>query len=44
MNEETAKNQMREGFPLIDKKEIKLDMDSAANLFKNICRASPEEG
>jgi FdhE protein len=39
MNEETAKKMMSEGFPLIDKKEIKLDMDSAATLFKNICRA-----
>jgi FdhE protein len=39
INEETAKTQMREGFPLIDKKDIKLDMDSAENLFKNICRA-----
>lgn len=39
INQETAKSQMREGFPLIDKKEIKLDMDSAATLFKNICRA-----
>jgi FdhE protein len=39
MNEETAKKLMSEGFPLIDKKEIKLDMDSAATLFKNMCRA-----
>jgi FdhE protein len=39
INEETAKKLMREGFPLIDKKEIKLDMDSAATLFKNMCRA-----
>ena len=39
INEETAKKLMSEGFPLIDKKEIKLDMDSAATLFKNICRA-----
>jgi len=39
INEETAKKLMSEGFPLIDKKEIKLDMDSAENLFKNICRA-----
>jgi FdhE protein len=38
INEETAKTQMREGFPLIDKKDIKLDMDSATTLFKNICR------
>ena len=38
INEETAKTQMREGFPLIDKKEIKLDMDSATTLFKNICK------
>jgi len=39
INEETAKHQMREGFPLIDKKEIKLDTDSATTLFKKICRA-----
>ncbi len=39
INEETAKKLLKEGFPLIDKKEIKLDMDSAATLFKNICRA-----
>jgi len=37
INEETARHQMREGFPLIDKNEIKLDMDSATALFKNIC-------
>ncbi|MFZ3138338.1 MAG: formate dehydrogenase accessory protein FdhE [Thermodesulfovibrionales bacterium] len=50
INEETAKNQMREGFPLIDKKDMKLNMDLATTLFKNICRtlqrnnkkASPE--
>ena len=34
---ETSKQQMREGFPLIDKKEIKLDMDSATTIFKKIC-------
>jgi FdhE protein len=39
LNEEIAKNQMREGFPLIDKKEIKPDMDSATNLFTNICKS-----
>lgn len=39
INEETANKLMGEGFPLIDKKEIKLDMDSAATLFKNICRS-----
>jgi len=39
INAETAKKQMMEGFPLIDKKGIKLDMDSAATLFKNMCRA-----
>ncbi|MBM4137214.1 MAG: formate dehydrogenase accessory protein FdhE [Nitrospira sp.] len=38
INEETAKNQLKEGFPLIDKKDIKLDLDLAATLFKNICR------
>lgn len=38
INEETAKKQMKEGFPLIDKKEIKPDMDSATTLFKNICK------
>lgn len=38
INEETAKQQMREGFPLIDKKELKFDLDSAATLFKNISK------
>ncbi|MEW6003411.1 MAG: formate dehydrogenase accessory protein FdhE [Nitrospirota bacterium] len=38
INEETAKKQMREGFPLLDKKDIKLNMDLATTLFKNICR------
>jgi FdhE protein len=38
INEETAKKQMREGFPLMDKKDMKLDMDSASTLFKKICR------
>jgi FdhE protein len=39
MNEETAKTHIREGFPLIDKKEIKPDMETATNLFRNICRS-----
>jgi FdhE protein len=38
INEETVKNQMKEGFPLMDKKDMKLDMDLATTLFKNICR------
>jgi len=38
INEETAKNQMKEGFPLIDKKDVKLDMDSAVALFTKLCR------
>ncbi|MBM4147255.1 MAG: formate dehydrogenase accessory protein FdhE [Nitrospira sp.] len=38
INEETAKKQMKEGFPLIDKKDINPDMDSAVTLFKNICK------
>ncbi|NWF75152.1 MAG: formate dehydrogenase accessory protein FdhE [Nitrospirae bacterium] len=38
INRETVKKQMMEGFPLIDKNEIKLDMDSATTLFKKICR------
>ena len=29
---------MKEGFPLMDKKEMKLDMDSASTLFKKMCR------
>jgi FdhE protein len=36
-NEETIQKQMKEGFPLIEKKDIKPDMDLAATLFKNIC-------
>ena len=38
INEETVKNQMKEGFPLIDKKDVKLDMDSAVALFTKLCR------
>ena len=38
INEETVKTQMKEGFPLMDKKDMKLDMDSASTLFKKICR------
>lgn len=38
INEETVKTHMKEGFSLIDKKDIKLDMDSATNLFKKMCR------
>jgi FdhE protein len=38
INEETAKHHLREGFSLIDKKDIKLDMDSATTLFKKMCR------
>ena len=38
INEETAKQHIREGFSLIDKKDIKLDMDSATTLFKKMCR------
>lgn len=39
LNEETAKIHLREGFPLMDKKEIRPDPDSAATLFANICRS-----
>ncbi|MEW6215733.1 MAG: formate dehydrogenase accessory protein FdhE [Nitrospirota bacterium] len=39
INEEMSRQQMREGFPLIDKNEIKLDLNSATTLFKKICRA-----
>jgi FdhE protein len=38
ISEESSKTQMKEGFPLIDKKDMKLDMDSASTLFKKICR------
>jgi FdhE protein len=38
INEETAKRQMMEGFPLLDKKQMKLNMSSVTTLFKNICR------
>ncbi|MEW6570574.1 MAG: formate dehydrogenase accessory protein FdhE [Nitrospirota bacterium] len=37
IDKETAKQHMREGFPLVDKKELNLDLDSAATLFKKIC-------
>jgi len=37
INEETVKTQMKEGFPLMDKKEMKLDIDLATNLFKKMC-------
>jgi FdhE protein len=38
INEETVKNQMKEGFPLMDKKDITLDMKSAKALFTKLCR------
>jgi FdhE protein len=38
ISEETAKNQMREGFSLIDMKDMKLDMDSSKQLFMKLCR------
>ena len=38
INEETVKKQMMEGFPLIDRKEIKLDMGSARDLFTKLCK------
>jgi len=38
MDKEKAKHHLNEGFSLIDKKDIHLDMDSAANLFKKMCR------
>lgn len=37
MNEETAKHHIKEGFPLIDKRDIKLDMDAAVILFIKLC-------
>lgn len=37
INEEMAKLKMREGFPLVDKKELKLDIDSATSLYKKLC-------
>ncbi|MBE0428030.1 MAG: formate dehydrogenase accessory protein FdhE [Nitrospirae bacterium] len=39
INKEMARLQLREGFSLIDKKDIKLNMDTATTLFKKICRA-----
>jgi len=39
MNDETAKTCLREGFPLLDKKEIQADLDPVTTLFKNICRS-----
>jgi len=38
ISEETAKLQINEGFHLLDKKEMKLNMNSVTTLFKNICR------
>lgn len=38
IDKETAKQHMMEGFPLIDKKDMKLDMESATTLFKKLCR------
>jgi FdhE protein len=37
VDEEMAKLRLREGSPLIDKKELKLDVDSATALFKGLC-------
>lgn len=39
IDDEKAKALMREGFPLIDKKDIKLDVDTAITLFKKLCKA-----
>jgi len=37
INEEMAKLKIREGVPLVDKKELKLDIDSATTLFEKLC-------
>lgn len=37
INEEMVKLKIREGFPLVDRKELKLDIDSATTLFKKLC-------
>lgn len=39
VSEETAKTCLREGFPLLDRREIHADLDSVTTLFKNICRS-----
>lgn len=38
MDKEKAQHHLREGFSLIEKKEIPLDMVSAASFFKKMCR------
>ena len=37
IKEDMVKLKIREGFPLVDKKELKLDMESATRLFKRLC-------
>jgi FdhE protein len=44
INEETVKNQMKEGFPLIDRKDIKLDMASATALFTKLSKGLQRKG
>jgi FdhE protein len=38
ISEEMAKLKLREGSALIDKRELKLDVDSATDLFKRLCK------
>ncbi len=37
IKEDMVKLKIREGFPLIDKKDLKLDMDSGTTMFKGLC-------
>jgi len=43
VQKETIKDQLMAGFPLIDKNGLKLDIDSAKIIFKNICKALREK-
>lgn len=43
MTKEIAIHQLAGGFPLLDKKELKIDMKMATTLFKNICKSLREK-
>ena len=42
MTDDVVKLKIREGFPLIDKKDLNLDMESGAALFKRLCAVVQE--
>ena len=44
IKEDIVKLKIREGFPLVDKKDLKLDMESGTALFKRLCAVVQKRG